>query len=175
MFFLFSFLYMLYSVSKKVGRLAEHLGKCSWKWKYLRNKKIVEMRKQKRSLCSLISQRAEELAVQLERLCVEVEALAKWGVLEKREQKSQSWWDSAGVSCRRKEGKKPCITVWYSFVQSSDYRLLFAKTKPNQPSNQPTNQPTNQSTNQWRPLQNLYNLCKWGGLFPRIFVFVLSS
>lgn len=44
--------------------------------------KMAEMRKQKGSLCSFL--RVTGLAVQLERLWVEVGALGKWGTLEKR-------------------------------------------------------------------------------------------
>jgi len=53
---------MLGSVSKKVGRLAEQLERMRLEMKGLEKQKIVEMGKQERSLCSLISERAAELA-----------------------------------------------------------------------------------------------------------------
>lgn len=47
--------------------------------------KMAEIRKQKRSLCSLISERVAELSVQLERLLVEVEAGGSTGEERKKE------------------------------------------------------------------------------------------
>jgi hypothetical protein len=36
--FWFCFYFFIYTVSKKVGRMAEHLENCRWKWKDLRNR-----------------------------------------------------------------------------------------------------------------------------------------